>query len=48
VNNAGIAPDNLAENVTEEDFDRTIAINLKGTSFASQTAVRRIGFVPLA
>ncbi len=40
VNNAGIAPDNLAENVREEDFDRTLAINLKGTFFASQAAGR--------
>jgi NAD(P)-dependent dehydrogenase (short-subunit alcohol dehydrogenase family) len=40
VNNAGIAPDNLAENYTEEDFDRTVAINLKGTFFASQAAGR--------
>jgi NAD(P)-dependent dehydrogenase (short-subunit alcohol dehydrogenase family) len=40
VNNAGIAPDNLAENVTEKDFDATLAINLKGTFFASQTAGR--------
>src|SRR5262249_32348590 len=41
VNNAGIAPENLAENVTERDFDETLAINLKGTFFASQ-AVGRI------
>jgi NAD(P)-dependent dehydrogenase (short-subunit alcohol dehydrogenase family) len=40
VNNAGIAPDNLAENVTESDFDATLAINLKGTFFASQAAGR--------
>jgi NAD(P)-dependent dehydrogenase (short-subunit alcohol dehydrogenase family) len=40
VNNAGIAPDNLAENVTEADFDLTLAINLKGTFFASQAAGR--------
>jgi len=40
VNNAGIAPTNLAENVREEDFDRTLAINLKGTFFASQAAGR--------
>lgn len=40
VNNAGIAPDNLAENVREEDFDRTLAVNLKGTFFASQAAGR--------
>jgi NAD(P)-dependent dehydrogenase (short-subunit alcohol dehydrogenase family) len=38
VNNAGIAPENLAENVREEDFDETLAINLKGTFFASQAA----------
>jgi NAD(P)-dependent dehydrogenase (short-subunit alcohol dehydrogenase family) len=40
VNNAGIAPDNLAKNVTEKGFDATLAINLKGTFFASQTAGR--------
>jgi len=40
VNNAGIAPENLAENVTEKDFDETLAINLKGTFFASQAAGR--------
>src|SRR5947209_13197023 len=40
VNNAGIAPDNLAENVIEKDFDATLAINLKGTFFASQAAGR--------
>ena len=42
VNNAGIAPGNMAENVTEEDFDRTLAINLKGTFFASQYAARHM------
>lgn len=40
VNNAGIAPENLAENVREEDFDQTLTINLKGTFFASQAAGR--------
>jgi NAD(P)-dependent dehydrogenase (short-subunit alcohol dehydrogenase family) len=40
VNNAGLAPDNLAENVREEDFDLTLAVNLKGTFFASQAARR--------
>jgi len=40
VNNAGIAPENLAENVREEDFDATLAVNLKGTFFASQAAGR--------
>jgi NAD(P)-dependent dehydrogenase (short-subunit alcohol dehydrogenase family) len=40
VNNAGIAPENPAENVREEDFDATVAVNLKGTFFASQAAAR--------
>ncbi|MEO8661328.1 MAG: 3-oxoacyl-ACP reductase family protein [Bryobacteraceae bacterium] len=40
VNNAGIAPGNLAENVREEDYDQTLAVNLKGTFFASQAAGR--------
>ncbi|MCX2718478.1 SDR family NAD(P)-dependent oxidoreductase [Lentiprolixibacter aurantiacus] len=38
VNNVGIAPDNPAEKVTEEDFDRTINLNLKGTFFTAQAA----------
>ncbi len=42
VNNAGIAPVNFAENVNESDFDRTIAVNLKGTFFASQYAARHM------
>jgi NAD(P)-dependent dehydrogenase (short-subunit alcohol dehydrogenase family) len=40
VNNAGIAPENLAEDYTEDDFDATLAVNLKGTFFASQAAGR--------
>jgi len=40
VNNAGIAPGNPAEDVREEDFDATVAVNLKGTFFASQAAGR--------
>jgi NAD(P)-dependent dehydrogenase (short-subunit alcohol dehydrogenase family) len=40
VNNAGVAPGNLAENVCEEDFDAMLAVNLKGTFFASQAAGR--------
>jgi NAD(P)-dependent dehydrogenase (short-subunit alcohol dehydrogenase family) len=40
VNNAGIAPENAAENVRERDFDATLAVNLKGTFFASQAAGR--------
>jgi len=40
VNNAGDGPSNLAENVTESDFDFTLTLNLKGTFFASQAAGR--------
>ncbi len=40
VNNAGVAPENLAENVREEDFDWTLNVNLKGTFFACQSAGR--------
>lgn len=40
VNNAGLGPSNLAEDVLEEDFDYTLAVNLKGTFFASQAAGR--------
>ena len=40
VNNAGLGPSNLAEDVTEEDFDLTIDINVKGVFFASQAAGR--------
>jgi NAD(P)-dependent dehydrogenase (short-subunit alcohol dehydrogenase family) len=40
VNNAGLGPSNLAENVREEDFDLTVAVNLKGTFFVSQAAGR--------
>src|ERR1700730_5297516 len=40
VNNAGLGPENPAENVQEEDFDLTVAVNLKGTFFASQAVGR--------
>jgi NAD(P)-dependent dehydrogenase (short-subunit alcohol dehydrogenase family) len=40
VNNAGIGPPNPAESVTEADFDRTLAVNLKGTFFVSQAVGR--------
>lgn len=40
VNNAGLGPPNPAETVKEEDFDFTLAVNLKGTFFASQAAGR--------
>jgi NAD(P)-dependent dehydrogenase (short-subunit alcohol dehydrogenase family) len=40
VNNAGLGPENAAENVRPGDFDLTLAVNLKGTFFASQAAGR--------
>jgi NAD(P)-dependent dehydrogenase (short-subunit alcohol dehydrogenase family) len=40
VNNAGLGPENPAEAVRPEDFDLTVAVNLKGTFFASQAAGR--------
>lgn len=40
VNNAGIGPPNAVELVTEEDFDQTIAVNLKGTFFVTQEVGR--------
>jgi len=42
VNNVGVAPDNPAEKVTEEDFDYTINLNLKGTFFTSQAAGKQM------
>jgi NAD(P)-dependent dehydrogenase (short-subunit alcohol dehydrogenase family) len=40
VNNAGLGPPAAAEKVKESDFDLTLAVNLKGTFFASQAAGR--------
>jgi NAD(P)-dependent dehydrogenase (short-subunit alcohol dehydrogenase family) len=40
VNNAGLGPANPAEDVREADFDLTMAVNVKGTFFASQAAGR--------
>ncbi|HZT70222.1 MAG TPA: glucose 1-dehydrogenase [Terriglobia bacterium] len=40
VNNAGVSPGHPAEDFTEEDFDYTMAVNVKGTFFASQAAGR--------
>jgi len=42
VNNAGIGPENPAENVNEADFDATLAVNLKGTFFCAQAAGKRM------
>ena len=40
VNNAGVGAPNPAEHVTENDFDETLAVNLKGTFFTAQTVGR--------
>ena len=40
VNNVGIGPENPAEDVRVEDFDATVAVNLKGTFFVSQAVGR--------
>ncbi len=40
VNNAGLGPENPAEVATEEDFDLTIDVNVKGTFFVSQAAAQ--------
>lgn len=40
VNNAGIGAPNPAEQVTEADFDATLAVNLKGTFFTAQAVGR--------
>ena len=40
VNNVGVGPENLIENVTEPDFDYTVDVNLKGTFFTTQAVGR--------
>jgi NAD(P)-dependent dehydrogenase (short-subunit alcohol dehydrogenase family) len=40
VNNVGLGPENLAENVREDDFDLTVDINLKGTFFTTQAVAK--------
>jgi NAD(P)-dependent dehydrogenase (short-subunit alcohol dehydrogenase family) len=40
VNNAGLGPSNFAQDVREQDFDVTLAVNLKGTFFVSQAVGR--------
>ena len=42
VNNVGVAPINLAENVTEADFDHTVNLNLKGTFFTAQAVGKQM------
>ncbi|CAI6081551.1 glucose 1-dehydrogenase [Cohnella sp. JJ-181] len=43
VNNAGAMTNRLIGEVTEADFDRLFAINVKGTYFACQQAMKHMG-----
>src|SRR6516165_9087123 len=43
VNNAGVTHAAVLDELTEEDFDRVIAVNLKSALFATQSAVRLMG-----
>ena len=43
VNNAGIMFYKLLADITEEEFDRIFAINIKGTFFACKQAAKRNG-----
>ncbi|HBS48118.1 TPA: beta-ketoacyl-ACP reductase [Candidatus Dependentiae bacterium] len=40
VNNAGVARDNLAVRLTEKDWDFVLDVNLKGTFFCCQQAIK--------
>lgn len=40
VNNAGLTKDNLLIRMTEEDFDSTLTVNLKGTFFTAREAAK--------
>jgi NAD(P)-dependent dehydrogenase (short-subunit alcohol dehydrogenase family) len=40
VNNAGIVVNRPAVDITEDDFDRIVAVNLKGVVFCSQAAAK--------
>lgn len=42
VNNAGVYPDNLLLDMTEDDWDRVMDVNAKGTFLVSQAAARRM------
>jgi 3-oxoacyl-[acyl-carrier protein] reductase len=42
VNNAGVMFNKLVAEVTEEEFDRVFAVNVKGTFFACQQAAKRM------
>lgn len=40
INNAGLMINNQIENISEDEFDRQIAVNVKGTFFACQQAMK--------
>ena len=40
VNNAGVGPHNLIGDITDAEFDRTLAVNLKGVLYGMQSAAR--------
>jgi 3-oxoacyl-[acyl-carrier protein] reductase len=42
VNNAGVLTTKPIDQITEEDFDRDLAINVKGTFFACQLAAKHL------
>jgi glucose 1-dehydrogenase len=42
VNNAGMEKKAMLWDVTEEDYDKVMAVNLKGPFFATQAFVRRL------
>ena len=42
VNNVGVGPEGPVENVSEAEFDETLAVNLKGTFFTSTTVGRHM------
>jgi len=43
VNNAGIAIGKLVDDITPDDFDRIVAVNVKGLFVATQEATRHMG-----
>jgi len=43
VNNAGIYPMGTLEDTTEEDFEKTLNVNVKGVFFCTQEAVKMMG-----
>ncbi len=42
VNSAGVATENLFINISEEEFDRTLDTNLKGSFLVTQAAIREL------